>query len=124
MPAIMNYTQAATYIAAGRNKTNRPLPGNGTRLIRRDSDTITVRYHNTDVVTFHRDGSYSFDRGGMLSRTTANRIETYSPMRVLEGVQRSGWTGQLLKHGPETWILGEPNGNKVGLYDGNRYTVA
>ncbi len=124
MPNITTFAQAANYIAAGRNKTDRPLPGNATRLEYRDADTIAVRYHNTDVVTFHRSGLYGFDRGGMLSRTTANRIETYSPMRVLEGVQRSGWTGQLLKHGPETWILGKPNGDTVSLYDGERYIAA
>ncbi len=123
MPEITTYAQAATYLEAGRNRTDRPLPGNGTRLIRRGS-AIVVNYRGTDVVTYHRDGTYSIDRGGMLSRTTENRIETYSPFRVSAGLLESGWTGKLLRHGPRTWLLTHPNGDGVYLYDGGRYIAA
>ena len=123
MPDITTYEQASDYLKRGRNKTDRPLPGKGTRLQRRGS-AIAVRYWNTDVVTFYRDGRISLATGGHLTRTTERRIETYSPCRVVASYKESGWTGKLLEHGPYDWIIRLPNGETEEISDGFSFQVA
>jgi hypothetical protein len=55
---------------------------NNTWLERRGDDTIAVRLHNTDVVTYHRDGRVQLFTGGWYTVTTKQRMNAYSPARV------------------------------------------
>lgn len=74
-----------------------------TYLVRRGPSTIAVRYHWTDVVTLHADGSRSFATGGYHSVTTKKRMNDYGGVRVsqkdwawtLNGV--SFWEGMTVR---------------------------
>ena len=78
---IKTFDAAAAFLAGGRDKGNRPA-GNNTRIIQRDDDTIAVRLHCTDVVTYHRDGRIVLDCGGWRSVTTKDRMNTFSPVGI------------------------------------------
>ena len=121
MPVIDSYESAAEYLRAGRNPAGRPLPGKRTRLMRRGT-AIAIQYRGTDVVTYARDGRIALDRGGWNTRTTADRIDCYSPMRVLSGGQESGWTGNLIRHGDHVWEVGHPDGTRSDLRDAEWFT--
>lgn len=54
---------------------------NNTYLHRRD-DRIAVTYHETDVVTYHPDGTVVLDSGGWRTSTTKERLHNFSPLRV------------------------------------------
>jgi len=100
---MVTYHDAAEYL--GR-KTSRPLPGPSTRIERRDDDRIAVRYHQTDVVTYHDDGRIVLDSGGYQTATTKTRINDYAPVSLW---QRRG-----------NWFLndGEPFADGVTLTNG------
>ena len=69
------YAQADALLQ-GRNKQGRKL-GNNTYLKRLsvlDQDSIAVRYHSTDIVTFHPDGRIVLNSGGWRTMTTKARI--------------------------------------------------
>jgi hypothetical protein len=71
--------------------------GNNTYLNPRDDGTIAVKYHETDVVIFHPDGSVVLDSGGWKTSTTKERLNAFSPAHVW---QRNGiW---YVKYGKET----------------------
>lgn len=76
MPSIESYVTAADYLG---NKQDRPLPGRNTRLQRRDDHTIAVRYSDTDVVTYHDDGTITLRTNGWHTVTTRERMSTYAP---------------------------------------------
>lgn len=80
---ISSYADAAGYL--GR-KTDRPLSGRSTRLQRRDADTIAVRYHQTDVVTYHATAPTVLDSGGWRTSTTKARINEYTPALLYQGL--------------------------------------
>lgn len=73
------YLKASDYLG---KKTDRPLPGRSSRLIRRDDSTIAVRYHSTDVVTYHADETITLRTGGWYLLTTKERINEYTRARV------------------------------------------
>lgn len=62
----------------GRNRESRKV-GNNTYLKRRGDDTIAVRLHDTDVVTYHRNGDIVLDTGGWMTVTTKDRINSFIP---------------------------------------------
>ena len=66
-----SYNEALSIIG---NKSERNFRGKrSTRLIL-DEESIHLRYHYTNVVTFHRDGSVTLRNGGWQSKTTKDRI--------------------------------------------------
>lgn len=105
-----------THDEAGRMlaKARDPLAGkplqNNTRLYQR-GDGYAVRFHATDVVLIHPDGTYTLNSGGWMTLTTKDRIESSSPARI-SGKVASGWTGRVSR-GPgngyssetPTWFL-------------------
>lgn len=55
--------------------------------------SMAVRFHATDVVTFHPDGSITLATDGWFTKTTRERIEDYTPAEVwvrTKGVPRRG----------------------------------
>jgi hypothetical protein len=56
--------------------------GNNTRLERRGADSIAVRLHGTDVVTYHNNRTATLSTGGWRTVTTIQRINAYGPARV------------------------------------------
>ena len=55
--------------------------GYNTRVRRVDSETIAVRYHETDIVTYAPDFTL-LDCGGWATVTTANRLHMLTPGHV------------------------------------------
>ena len=45
---------------------------------------IAVRYHSTDVVVAHQNGTFTLNSGGYRTATTKERIKTYSPARLFQ----------------------------------------
>lgn len=79
MASISDYNSAADYL--GR-KTDRPLTGRASRIIRRSDDTIAIRYQATDVITYRADGTAVLQTDGWQSVTTKARFSEYSRARV------------------------------------------
>lgn len=73
---VRDFESAAEFLKHGRDKNNRPLEYE-TRLVRRDEDQIAVKLFETDVVTYHADGSVTLDSGGWLTVTTKTRMNDY-----------------------------------------------
>jgi hypothetical protein len=80
---MIGYANADLYLAGGRNKDDRPIGDLGasqairnTRLVRRGKD-IAIRYHETDIITLHPDGSRTLDTGGWLTMGTKRRLNAY-----------------------------------------------
>ena len=61
----------------------RPLPQKRSRDygVRMDGTDVVFRYHRTDVVRWHRDGSYTLDNGGYRSRSTGAFASNFMPNR-------------------------------------------
>jgi hypothetical protein len=69
------------------DKKDRPVPTQygyprATRIIRLNDNTIGVRYHSTDVVIFHADGSVTLDSGGYRTVTTKRRMNDFTRITV------------------------------------------
>lgn len=73
----------------GRCSKSRKV-ANNTYLERRGDD-IAVRLHQTDVVTFHADGTATLDTGGWLTMTTKERINRYLPAGIRLESNRGRW---------------------------------
>lgn len=78
----MNYQEADAKLLTGRCSTRRKLQNN-TYLERSESylrdKTISVRLHQTDIITFHPDGRIDICNGGYPTITTHDRLNTYLP---------------------------------------------
>lgn len=48
--------------------------GHNTFVVLRDGGDPAVTYHATDIVTYHGDGSVTFDCGGWATATTVDRM--------------------------------------------------
>lgn len=86
---MKTYEQAAAFLAAGRSKTYRPLPGRSTSIIRVDDTTIAIRYHDTNVVTYFASGDVRLESGGWRTLTTKDRMCEYSPASIWQ--ERGLW---------------------------------
>lgn len=62
--------------------TQRRIKGN-TWLVRKGDD-IALRFHSTDIITIHRDGTYTLDCAWNRSTTTKSRLCEFSPARVYQ----------------------------------------
>jgi len=84
---IKNYTEAENYLG---NKNKRPLAYK-TKLIRRDSETIAVRHHDTDIIVYYQDGTIILDNGGFYSPTTKERMNLFTPSNIRIYQEKSIW---------------------------------
>src|SRR3954451_23828730 len=92
-----DYKWAETTLAAARNKVNgRPLQNN-TRLFQR-GDSYAVRLHNTDVIIFNSDDTFTLRAGGYRTVTTLDRIRSYAPVN-----------NTLISEGGEWFVRLEPD---------------
>ncbi len=85
----MTYEQLDARLT-GRNQRSRKL-ANNTYAERRDADTIAIRLHATDVVTYHKDGRVVFNDGGWLTVTTKERMNQCGPDWLSVGSIRGRW---------------------------------
>jgi hypothetical protein len=80
----ITYESLAAMLAATRGPgrdTARKLAHN-TYAERRGPGAIAIRFHATDILTFHDDGRVVFDCQGWRSVTTKARLNDYGPLRV------------------------------------------
>lgn len=110
----MNYTTALEKLAG---RTSRKL-GNNTYLVKRDT-CIAVKLHQTDVIAFDPDNTCRLYTGGWHTRTTKDRINTYSPVTV--STKNRVWTvsGQFsFEEGMRIGANGQPvNGKTITKSD-------
>jgi hypothetical protein len=52
-------------------------------LLIKDNDVVYIRLYSTDIVTYYKNGTYSFSTGGWDTRLTRKRIDTYGPSRYV-----------------------------------------
>jgi hypothetical protein len=97
-------------LEGGRDKSERTI-ANNTKLVRRGPHAIAVRLHRTDVVTFHRDGTASFDTGGWNTSTTRARMNEYAPA----GIKFFTRKGTLL------YVIGRQWDGEQEFVDGMQY---
>lgn len=93
MPTTLHFP--TTYAAhdatlTGRCSQSRKV-ANNTYLHRCDNGDIAVRLHNTDVVTFHADGTITLSTGGWFTVTTKARINDYLPGGVRLSSTKGRW---------------------------------
>lgn len=62
----------------GRNFESKKV-GNNTYAIRRDQNSIAIRLHNTDILTFSANGSIKLNTGGWETVTTKSRMNEFLP---------------------------------------------
>lgn len=80
-PTIKNFQQAEQFLG---KKSDRPLENN-TRLIRLDDNTIVVKYHQTNIVTYYRwRDDVLLNNGGWFTLTTRDRMERYTTVRIAQ----------------------------------------
>ncbi|MBD3268473.1 hypothetical protein GF373_17535 [bacterium] len=81
---MKTYKEVEQFIEDGRDEYGRPVPNRtATRIEQRDETTIALKYHETDVVTYHADGSYTLDANGWQTKTTKRRINEFSPFNII-----------------------------------------
>lgn len=86
------------------NRNRKMVPSvRATQIIRRSATVIAIRYHETDVVRVHQDGTYELNTAGFRTVTTKARINQYSPARVYRS-----------KH---VWYVDDAQGNFVGKFE-------
>lgn len=73
----MNYQEA---VATLKNRQSKKV-ANNTYLVR-DGESVAVRLHQTNVVTFTPEGTVILNTGGWQTVTTKDRINSFSPARV------------------------------------------
>jgi hypothetical protein len=78
---VCSLDTAREYLARGRDKSRRPLPGKATSLVAVEGG-IAVRYHETDVVTYREDGTVEIRFGGWQTPTTRQKIGAFARARV------------------------------------------
>ncbi len=74
---MQNYTHYDNLLT-GRCKDRRKLTNN-TYAIRNDNSSIGIMLHETNVVTYHKNGRITLNSGGWKTPTTKDRINEFSP---------------------------------------------
>lgn len=107
MPTLTT-SECRALIQSARNRAaGKPLQNN-TRLFERwagsDSpNAYAVRLHNTDVVTVNPDHTWTLNSGGWRTMTTRDRIESYSPVRIIQ--DRGEWYVRVPSPAEEPTII-------------------
>lgn len=64
----------------GRNKQSRKLANNTYAL--RTADILHIRLHDTDIITYYKNGDIALNSGGWRTPTTKDRLNAYLPFRI------------------------------------------
>jgi hypothetical protein len=117
----MTYEQLDARLT-GRNQRSRKL-ANNTYAERRDAETIAIRLHATDVVTYHKDGRVVLNDGGWLTVTTKERMNSFGPDYVSIGSNKGRWYVVLAPRPPVTdqyrdWANPVPYADGITFKDG------
>jgi hypothetical protein len=79
---IYTYTQLAKMVNASRNKQVKLA--NNTTAHSIDNEKIGIKLHWTDVLVINTDDSYELYTGGYWTNTTKNRLNAFSPAKVVQ----------------------------------------
>lgn len=104
-----SYEQAAALLT-GRCKNSKKLRY-ATWLERTSEKTIAVRQHATAIVIFHDNGTITLNTGGWRTRTTKDRLNDYTPLRIWQ--DKGVW---YVKYNGNLWP--EPGDERIRFYDG------
>lgn len=63
------------------NRDSRKVQHN-TYLQRRPDGDIALRYHNTDILTWHPDNTVTYQTNGWRTATTKTRMSAWGPLRI------------------------------------------
>lgn len=78
------FNELNEYLQAGRNPSKgRPLERN-TRIELVRPGVIGVRFWNTIILTVDKKNTYTLFNGGYFTKTTKDRLNSYSPLRVTQ----------------------------------------
>jgi hypothetical protein len=87
---IKDYASALKCMLGAKDQdAGRPID-NHTRLLWGDGRTLCIRFHKTDIITYHENGDIDVTNGGWPTRTTRARIEGFSDVRI--GTYAGFWT--------------------------------
>lgn len=78
---VRSFAEAEAFLADPEHDgphSERPLASN-VRVVQRSYDAIAIRLYNTDIITYYRDGTFSFDNGGFNTPTTSTRCNQFGP---------------------------------------------
>lgn len=78
----MKYKDVAALFARARDPSKgKPVTSN-TRLFMLDSGKYTLRYHDTDIITWYLDGRILFCNGGWATRSTHRNMNRFTPQSI------------------------------------------
>ncbi len=74
---------------------------NNTRLVRRSIDSIALRLHSTDIITYKANGVLILNSGGWQTPTTLRRMRQFLPAGVSITPKKGEWLVEHdMTHGP------------------------
>ncbi len=79
--SITTHTEAEQLLAGARTPDNGKPVARNTRLFKRGED-YAIQLHQTDVVTYHPDGTFTLESNGWRTITTKDRINRFSPAHL------------------------------------------
>lgn len=85
----MNFQEAASQFAKARDKTVGKKIANHTYVVQ-VGESYAIRLHNTNIVTFHMDGSIVLFSGGYRTATTKERMNTALAANRIHISQKNG----------------------------------
>jgi len=101
----------------------RPLPQKRARDygVRMDGTDVVFRYHRTDVIRWHKDGSYTMDTGGYRTRSTCEFASKFMPHRHYVEKEAShlrinGDIYPIAGHKVAVSADGTPSGEGLGVF--------
>jgi hypothetical protein len=83
MSSFYDTDWANMMMATARSKANGKPVANNTRLFDNGDGSYRLRLHNTDIVTFNPDGTWTLAAGGWTTVTTLQRIREYTPAHII-----------------------------------------
>lgn len=72
---VKSFEEAEAFLG---NLDERKIASN-VSIVRRGRNTIAVRLYQTDIITYHRDGTFEGDNGGWGTPTTSGRCNQFGP---------------------------------------------
>jgi len=89
MGSFYNTEWAEMMMSSARSKSNGKPVANNTRLFDNGDGSYRLRLHNTDIITYNADGTWTISAGGWTTVTTAQRVREYSPIKLL--IESNEW---------------------------------
>lgn len=84
---VITFSDAESRMRTARNGSRKLA--NNTYLVPRGADAYAVRLHSTDIITIHRDGTFTLNTGGWDTVITKDRLNSFGPARIYS--ERGTW---------------------------------